>query len=90
MGGTEPEAFAKALYMSLHGAGAMGCLRARPTDSLRVIAADSLRVIAAAEFVGLGRVLMGIEEYLAVKCPCWDEADVVLRHARIRPRAERR
>ncbi|CAN0469103.1 unnamed protein product, partial [Laminaria digitata] len=62
LGGTEYKAFAKTRYRSLQGAGATACLRARPTDSLRVI--------PAAEFVGMGRRFMGIEEHVAVRCPC--------------------
>ena len=59
--------------------GATVCLRARPTDSLRVI--------PAAEFVGMGRRFMGIEKDVAVRCPCCDAVDVDIRHARICPRA---
>ncbi|CAN0596167.1 unnamed protein product, partial [Laminaria digitata] len=54
LGGTNTKAFAKARYRSLRGAGATACLRARPTNSLRVI--------PAAEFVDMGRRFMGIEE----------------------------
>ena len=81
MGGAEikTKAFAKARYRSLQGAAATACLRARPSDSLRVI--------PAAEFVGMGRRFMGIEKDVAVRCPCCDAVDVDIRHARICPRA---
>ena len=58
IGGTETRAFAKARYRNLQGTEATACLRARSTDSLRVI--------AAAEFVGLGRRFVGIEEHVAM------------------------
>ena len=48
---------------------------------------ESLRVMPAAEFVGVGRRFMGIEEHVAVRCPCCDATDVDTRHARICPRA---
>ncbi|CAN0184367.1 unnamed protein product, partial [Laminaria digitata] len=67
------------LYRSLHGAGATACLRARPTDSLCGL--------PAAEFVGMGRRFIEIEEHVAVRCPCCDAVDVDTRHARICPRA---
>ncbi|CAN0507989.1 unnamed protein product [Laminaria digitata] len=35
----------------------------------------------------MGRRFMGIEEYVAVRCPCCDAVDVDTRHARICPRA---
>ena len=79
LGGGETKAFAKARYRILHGAGAIACLRARPTDSLRVK--------PAAEFVGMGRRFTGIEEDLAMRWPCCDAVDVDTRHARIYPRA---
>ena len=41
LGGTETKTLAKARYRSLQGAGATACLRARPTDSLRVIPVGS-------------------------------------------------
>ena len=66
--GCETKAFTKARYRSLQVAGATACLRVRPTDSLRVI--------PAAEFVGMGRGLLGIEEHVAVRCPCCDAVDV--------------
>ena len=79
MGASETKAFTKARYMRLHGAGVTACLRARPTDSLRVI--------PAAEFVGMGRRFLGIEEHVAVRCPCCNAINVDTRHARICPRA---
>ena len=79
IGETEAKAFAKARYMSLQGAGATACLRARPTDSLRVI--------PAAEFVVMGRRFMGIEEHEAMRWPCCDAVGVDTRHALICPRA---
>ena len=39
------------------------------------------------EFVGMGRRFIGIEEQVAVRCPCCDAVDVDTRHARICPRA---
>ena len=48
---------------------------------------DSLRVIPATEFVGIGRRFIGIEEHVAVRCPCCDATDVDTRHARICPGA---
>ena len=68
LGGCETNDFAKARYRSLQGAGATACLRARPTDSLRVI--------PPAEFVGMGRRSIGIEEHVAVTRPCCDAVDV--------------
>ena len=45
------------------------------------------RTVTAAEFVGMGRRFLGIEEYVAVRCPCCDAVDVDTRHARICPRS---
>ena len=69
----ETKAFAKARYRSLRGAGATACLRARPIDSLRVI--------PAAEFVVMGRRFLGIEEHVALRCPCRNAINVDTRHA---------
>ena len=66
-------------YTNLQGVGATACLRARPTDSLRVI--------SATELVGIGRRFMGIEKHVAVRCPCCDAIDVDTRHERICLRA---
>ena len=79
LGGSETKAFAKARYRSLQGAGATASLRARPTDLFRVI--------PAAEIGGMERRFTGIEEHVAVLCPCCDAVDVDTRHARICPRA---
>ena len=80
MSGAETNALAKArYYRSLQGARAASCLRARPTDSLRVI--------PAAEFAGMGRRFIRIEEHVAVRRPCCDAVDVDTRHVRICPRA---
>ena len=79
IGGTETKAAAKARYRGLQEAGAMACLRARPTNQLRVI--------PAAEFTGMGRWFLGIEEHVAMRCPSCDTVDVDTRHARICPRA---
>ena len=56
LGGREAKAFAKARCRSLQGAGAIACLRARPTGSPRVI--------PAADFVGIRRRFIGIEEFV--------------------------
>ena len=74
LGRCETKALAKARYRSLQGAGATACLRARPTDSLRVI--------PAAEFVGMGRRFLEIEEHVAVRCLCCNAINVDTRHAR--------
>ena len=79
LGGSETRAFAKARHRSLQGAGATAGLRARPTDSPRVI--------PASQFVGIGRRFLGVEERVAVRCPCCDALDVDTRHARTCPRA---
>ena len=79
LGRCETKALAKARYRNLQGEGATACLRVRPTDSLRVI--------PAAEFVGMGRRFLGIEEHLAVRCLCCNARNVDTRHARICPRA---
>ena len=79
LGGMETKTLAKARCRSLQGAGATACLRAWPTDSLRII--------PATEFVGIGRRFMGIEEHVAVRCLGCDATDVDTRHARICPRA---
>ena len=58
--------------MRLQGAGATACLRARRTDSLRVTPTP--------EFVGIGRRFIGIEEHVAVRCPCCDTVDANAGH----------
>ena len=77
LGRFETKALAQARYGSLQGAGVTACLWARPTDSLRVILAP--------EFVGMGRRFLGIEEHVAVRCPCCNAVNVDTRHARICP-----
>ena len=79
LGGREAKTLAKAGYRSLEGAGATACLRARATDSLRFI--------PATEFVSIGRCFMGIDDNVAVRCPCCDATDVNIQHARICTRA---
>ena len=79
LGGRETKAFAKARYKSLQGAGATACFWARPTDSLRVM--------PAAEFVGMRRRFVWIEEHVAMRYPCCDTVHVDTRHASICPRA---
>ena len=66
-------ALPKVRHRSLSGAGATACLLARPTDSFRVI--------PAVESVGMGRIISGTEEYVALTCPCYNEAVVDKRHA---------
>ena len=44
-------------------------------------------VIPAAEFVGMGRRFLGIEEHVAARCPCCNAINVDIRHARICSRA---
>ena len=68
MGGIETKTLAKARYKNLQGAGATAYLRARPTDSLRLIHAEG--------FLDMGRRFIGIEEQVAVRCPCCDTVDV--------------
>ena len=82
LGGGETKAFAKARCRSLPEAGATACIRARPTDSLRVV--------TAAEFVGMARRLIGIEENVAMGRSCCDAVEVDTRHARFcrRPGAQ--
>ena len=62
LGGGETKAGAKARYRSLQEAGATTCLRTRPTLSFRVV--------PAAEFVGIGRRFIAIEEHVAMRCSC--------------------
>ena len=50
---------------------------------------DSLRVIRAAEFVGMGRRFIGIEEHVVMRYPCCDAVDVDTRHARYLPQSLR-
>ena len=78
LGGSETRAFAKARFRSLQGAGATACLRARPTNSFRVMPKPG--------FAGIGRRFMG-NEHVLVGYPCCDAVDVDTLHARICPRA---
>ena len=55
-------------------------LRARPVDS-----AGS---IPASEFMTAGKIFMGMEEFLAARCPCCGEAEVNTRHARLCQRSD--
>lgn len=63
LGGQRTRALAKTRHVSLSGAGATTCLRARPMDSIRII--------PASEFVILGRRMLGsIDQYMAQIRPC--------------------
>ena len=64
---------AKTRDSSLRGAGATACLRAWSTDSFHVI--------SEAEFVGIRRRVMRIEEYVVVGRPCCDAVNADTRHA---------
>ena len=66
---------AKARQRSQLGSRATAFLRARPVDSTRTI--------PASEFVTAGKRFLGIEEFLAARCPCCGEAEVNTRHARL-------
>ena len=44
---------------------------------------DSARTIPASELVTAGKRFLGIEEFLAARCPCYGEAEVNTRHARL-------
>ena len=44
---------------------------------------DSSRVIPASEFVSAGRRFLGMEEFLATRCPCCGATDANTRHARL-------
>ena len=79
---TETRACAKARYRNLQGAGTTTCLRARPTDWLRIA--------HASEFMGIGKLFIGIEEHVTVRCPCCDAVDVDTRQSRIAPEPGRR
>ena len=66
---------AKARQRSQSGSGATAFLRARPVDSASTI--------PASEFVTAEKRFLGIEEFLAARCPCCGEAEVNTRHARL-------
>ena len=53
------------------------------TASLRARPTHSLSAIPAADFVGMGRRFLGVEQNVAVRWPCCDAVDVDTRHARI-------
>eukprot|EP00904_Undaria_pinnatifida_P006577 jgi/Undpi1/3049/HiC_scaffold_15.g06425.m1 len=44
---------------------------------------DSARVTPASVFVAAGRRFLGVEEFLAARCPCWGAAEADRRHARL-------
>ena len=64
---------AKARQRSQSEPGATTFLRARPVDAARVI--------PASEFVTAGRRSLGIEEFVAARCPCCGAAEGNTRHA---------
>ena len=78
-GEKETRDLARARQRSQSGSGATAFLRARPVDSARTI--------PASEFVTAGKRFLGIEEFLAARCPCCGEAEVNTRHARLCHRA---
>ena len=59
---------------SQSGPGAFAFLKERPVDSSRVI--------PASEFVHAGRCFLGMEEFLATRCPCYGATNANMRHAR--------
>ena len=65
----------KARQRSQSGSGATAFLRARPVDSTRTI--------PASEFVTAGKRFLGIEGFLAARCPCCGEAKGNTRHERL-------
>ena len=75
-GEKETRDLAKARQRSQPGSGTTAFLRARPV-------LDSARTIPASEFVTAGTRFLGIEEFLAARCPCCGEAEVITRHARL-------
>ena len=79
-GEKETRDLAKARQRSQSGSGATAFLRARPVDSARTI--------PASEFVTAGKRFLGIERFLAARCPCCGEAEVNTRHARLCHRAD--
>ena len=74
-GEKETRDLTKARQRSISGSGATAFLRARPVDSARTI--------PASEFVTAGKRFLGVEEFLAARCPCCGEAEVNTRHARL-------
>ena len=73
-GEKETRDLAKARQRSQSGSGATAFLMARPVDSARTI--------PASEFATAGKRFLGIEEFLAARCPCCGEADVSTRYVR--------
>ena len=74
-GDKETRGFANAPQRSQSGPGATVCLRARPVDSSRVI--------TASEFKSEGRRFLGMEEFLATRCPHCGATDANTRRARL-------
>ena len=66
---------AKARQRGQSGPRAIAFFRARSVDSAKTI--------PASEFVTARRIFSGIEEFLAVRCPCCGAAEVNTRHARL-------
>ena len=50
---------------------------------MRAKPVDSSRVILAPEFLYAGRRFLGMEEFLAIRCPCCGATDADTRHARL-------
>ena len=71
----ETRGLAKARQRSQSGSGATAFLRTRPVGSARTT--------PASEFVTAGKRFLGIEEFLAARCPRCGEAEVYTRHARL-------
>eukprot|EP00904_Undaria_pinnatifida_P003430 jgi/Undpi1/13088/HiC_scaffold_8.g02750.m1 len=74
-GEKETRDLARARQRSQSGSGATAFLRARPVDSASTI--------PASEFVTAVSRFLGIEDFLAARCPCCGEAEVNTRHARL-------
>ena len=75
MGEKETRGFAKLQKRSQSGPGATAFLKARPIDSSRVM--------PALEFISARRRFVGMEEFLATRCPCCGATDASTRHARL-------
>ena len=74
-GEKETRDLAKARQRSQSQSRATAFLRARPVDSARTI--------PTSELVTAGKRFLGIEEFLAARCPCCGEVEVNTRHARL-------
>ena len=74
-GEKETRDLARARQRSQSGSGATAFLRVRPVDSARTI--------PASQFATAGKRFLGIEEFLAARCPCCGEAEVNTQHARL-------